>query len=354
MAIRVVLVGTGGWGRTWCKNTLPGGRAKGLVDIVGAVDMNPDNLKNAEEFMGLSPEQCFADLETALNTVKADACVISVRPENRLELCRIAFEHGCDVLCEKPFADTMEAAIEIKRLSEQYGCRVGVTMSHRFSRRMATFRREVNSGKYGPLMYLVCNFAGAEARTPLAGTGGRVTREEDAIFTEGAMHQIDYLRDLSGGECTTVYATAGRAPWSSICKFSMALVNMKFDSDTAVQYEFSYSNAASLYSWGHDILRAELRDATIVMTEEEVRIYPYEENKGSRTPTYYLADNEPGSAWGNSLLLEKFVKWVEGGEPMETNIQDNIRSFALVHAIIRACKTGKEVDVPAFMKEYGL
>ena len=88
MAIRVVLVGTGGWGRTWCKNTLPGGRAKGLVDIVGAVDMNPDNLKNAEEFMGLSPEQCFADLETALNTVKADACVISVRPENRLELCQ--------------------------------------------------------------------------------------------------------------------------------------------------------------------------------------------------------------------------------------------------------------------------
>ena len=81
MAIRVVLVGTGGWGRTWCKNTLPGGRAKGLVDIVGAVDMNPDNLKNAEEFMGLSPEQCFADLAQGCTCPKSfPICVCGNKP----------------------------------------------------------------------------------------------------------------------------------------------------------------------------------------------------------------------------------------------------------------------------------
>ena len=58
--------------------------------------------------------------------------------------------------------------------------------------------------------------------------------------------------------------------------------------------------------------------------------------------------------WSNNYLLEQFVNWINGGEPMETNINYNIRSMFLVFAAIKSSETGMPIDVDLLMKEYGL
>ena len=38
--------------------------------------------------------------------------------------------------------------------------------------------------------------------------------------------------------------------------------------------------------------------------------------------------------WSNTWLIEKFVRWLDGGEPMETNVEANLQSVALIFAAI--------------------
>ena len=53
--------------------------------------------------------------------------------------------------------------------------------------------------------------------------------------------------------------------------------------------------------------------------------------------------------WTNAWLIEKFVHWLEGGEPMETNVEDNLQSVALIFAAIESNQTGQPVKVQEFL-----
>jgi predicted dehydrogenase len=54
--------------------------------------------------------------------------------------------------------------------------------------------------------------------------------------------------------------------------------------------------------------------------------------------------------WANSWLIEKFVHWLKGGEPMETNVWDNLQSVALIFAAIESARTGQPVAVQQLLK----
>jgi predicted dehydrogenase len=50
-------------------------------------------------------------------------------------------------------------------------------------------------------------------------------------------------------------------------------------------------------------------------------------------------------------LIEKFVRWLDGGEPVETNVQDNLQSVALIFAAAESGRTGRPVEVQDFLAQ---
>jgi hypothetical protein len=44
-----------------------------------------------------------------------------------------------------------------------------------------------------------------------------------------------------------------------------------------------------------------------------------------------------------------FSRWLGGGEPMETNVEDNLQSVALIFAAIESSRTGMPVKVQEFL-----
>src|SRR6266540_928271 len=70
---------------------------------------------------------------------------------------------------------------------------------------------------------------------------------------------------------------------------------------------------------------------------------PGREGSGKRLPLLQ------GSRWGHLLLIEQFLDWLDGGDPMETNVQDNLRSVALTFAAVRSSRTGAPVEVAGFL-----
>jgi len=348
MPYKMIQVGTGGFGGWWCANFLPPNIKEGLIEVVAAVDINPQALNNAKEHLGLPDDKLYTDICKAFDENKADFCTIVVPPAFHEHVVDTALDHGMHILSEKPIADTLEASVRIAEKVKQAGKKMGVTMSHRFDQDKTTMRRELRSGEHGALDYLICRFTHDCRRFA---SWGKFRHEiPDALMVEGAVHHLDIMADFAGAKCDTIYAQTWNPIWGEFKGDSQGLVIMSFENGTRGFYEGAKTNAVTLNGWSNEYFRAECEKSTLILDHRKVIRYAYkpdrqwgEENVAEEIPLI----EQP--KWSNTWLIEKFVRWLDGGEPMETNVEDNLQSIALIFSAIESSHTGHPVKVQEFL-----
>lgn len=345
MAYKVILVGTGGQGRAWCQRFLPPNVADGLVEVVAGVDVNEAALVNAQEHLGLPPEKCYTDMARAFAENQADFCIIVTPPAYHEAVVDLALAHDMHILSEKPIADTLEGAVRIAEKVKRAGKKMGVTMSHRFDQDKTTLRQELRSGRNGAIDYLICRFTCNMRNFGDWGAHFRHTMK-DALMIEGSVHHLDILADLAGAKCDTLYAQTWNPSWGEYGGDSQGLVTMHFENGVRAFYEGAKTNAIGLNGWAQEYVRAECEQATLIMDRRRVERHPYE---GGRI---YKREGEgvevtplQQAKWMNTWLVEQFVQWLAGGPAMETNVEDNLQSMALIFAAIQSSQTGQPVKV---------
>ncbi|NLG52119.1 MAG: Gfo/Idh/MocA family oxidoreductase, partial [Chloroflexi bacterium] len=211
MAYKMIQVGTGGFGAWWCRHFLPPNIAEGLIEVVAAVDINPEALTNAQQGLGLRPDQCYTDLAKAFDENRADFCTVVVPPAFHEQVVDMALAHDMHILSEKPIADTLAGSLRIADKVQRAGKKMGVTMSHRFDQDKTTLREEIRSGRHGALDYLVCRFT-CDCRQ--FASWGKFRHEiPDALMVEGAVHHLDFIADMTGALCDTLYAQTWNPAW---------------------------------------------------------------------------------------------------------------------------------------------
>jgi len=346
----MIQVGTGGQGRAWCSRFLPPNIADGRIEVVAAVDMNPAAHSNAQEHLGLSPEQCYTDIRRAFAENPADFCTIVTPPAFHESVVDLALEHNLHILSEKPIADTMAGAVRIAAKVKAAGKKMGVTMSHRFDQDKTTLRNQLRSGRPGSLDYLVCRFTCNMRRFGDWGAAFRHTMH-DALMIEGAVHHLDILADLAGAKCATLYAQTWNPPWGEYGSGSQGQVMMTFENGVRATYEGAKTNAVGLNGWGQEYFRAECEHETLILDRRRVERFVYEpkvykrEGEGEEVPLL----EQP--KWMNTWLVAQFLDWLDGGPAMETNIEDNLQSVALIFAAIKSSETGQPVQVQEFLRQ---
>jgi predicted dehydrogenase len=346
----MIQVGCGGFGGAWCSTFLPPNVKDRLIHPVAAVDVNPDALRNAQEHLGLPQEKCYTNIERAFAENKADFCTIVVPPAHHESVVDIALAHDMHILSEKPIADTMAASCRIARKVEKAGKKMGVTMSHRFRQDITTLRSEVQSGKYGPLDYLVCRFT-CDCR--IYGSWGAFRHEiADTLMVEGSVHHLDLIADMAGGKCETIYATTWNPEWGEFRGDSQGLVVMRMANGTRATYEGAKTNAVQLNGWGGEYIRAECEKATLILDNQGITCHEWSAEHRPNRPDHGkpIAHLEQ-SKWANTWLIEKFCRWLDCHEPMETNVWDNLQSVALVFSAIESSRTGQPVRVQEFLAQ---
>jgi len=352
MTYKMIQVGTGGHGASWCSTFLPPNIKDGLIEVVAAVDINPEALGNAQKFLGLPHDKCYTDIRRAFGENEADFCTIVVPPASHEGVVDAALAHGMHILSEKPIADTLAASIRIANKVKRSRKKMGVTMSHRFDQDKTTLRKELRSDRHGPLDYLVCRFT-CDARK--FGAWGKFRHEiPDPLLIEGAVHHLDILADMANARCETVYAQTWNPRWGEFAGDSQALVMMLLENGSRSFYEGAKTNADGLNGWTQEYIRAECEKATLILNRRELEVFPYDssgqwadkrEGQGEKVPLL----QQP--KWANTWLVEKFVQWLDGGEMMETNVEDNLQSVAMVFASIESSRTGQSIRVQAFLSE---
>jgi predicted dehydrogenase len=162
------------------------------------------------------------------------------------------------------------------------------------------------------------------------------------------------LAALADAPCERVYAETWVPDGADYRGDCAGLVTLTFADGTRAQYEGSYANATTLNGWGHEQFRAECAEETVVLDNREVERLPRDPERAGESARREVGETvEPveRATWTNAWLIEQFCDWLDGGEPMATNVASSLQSMAIVFAAIESSRTGEAVDVQALLEQ---
>lgn len=345
---KFILVGAGGFGEFWEEIFIP--KMKDFAVPVAAVDVSEEVLKLPVKYGTVPAEKCYTDPRKAIEENLCDFLVLVIPPQVRMQYIDLAVEYGLDVVCEKPLADTMEHACEIYVKMRDAGLKVSVTVSHRMEQSKQSLNRILDSGKYGPINYLV----GRLTMTRKYDQGKKwFDKPIDQLIrgniSGGLIHELDTFRGLSRSNAKKVYAKMWKFNPSDNSAGPSAFALVEMENGVQCVLEHSHANATELNGWAHEFYRAECAYGTVVVDKEKLTAscdlgHPY--------PTYSEIPLAQQDFWDHALIVRDFCHWLDGGNEPETCIRDNMYCCALTFAAIESALTGREVDVPAFLDRY--
>lgn len=346
---RVIQVGTGGMGMAWTRHILPPFVADGRIEVVAAVDVNPDALVHAREGLNLADDRCYTDLAEAMADHEADVCTVVTPPAFHEAVVDAALEHGMDIFSEKPIADTLVASARVVKKVADAGRKMSVTMSHRFDQDKTTLREELATGRNGTLDYLVGRFTSANRK--LNSWGAFRHQMADPLMIEGAIHHLDILVDLAGARCSTVSALTWSPAWAEYKGDAEGMVLMEFENGVRALYEGAKATAVGLNGWGQEYVRAECENATVIMDRRRIQRFLPENVGADWVPAGEDVPLLERPRWGHGTLLEDFLAWLDGGPAAPTAVEENLHSTAVMFAAIESSRRGQSVDVAELLAE---
>jgi predicted dehydrogenase len=354
MPQKVIRVGVGSFGKRWCREFLRTNIDDGTIEVVAAVDIDPEALAYARGVLGLPAHACFADPRRAFATVKAEFRTVVVPPNFHEAIVDLAIEHGLDVLSEKPIADSMAGSVRVGGKIANAGRKMAVTMSHRFDADKTTLRQIVRSGKLGRVNNISCRYQSDMRQHMAWGALFRHTMA-DPMLIEGAIHHLDIVADLAGGHCDTLFASTWKPDWAEYAGDTDGVVTMVFDNGVRAVYEGSSSTAVGLNDWYQEYVRVDCEFGTAILNHREIEVFSrqdlprqkHREGNGQKVPLLTRPK------WINNWLIEQFVQWRAGGAQMETHVAANVQASALVFGAIESARNNALIKVQDYIASFG-
>ena len=195
---RIAIIGLGEAGYEIHLPALSG--MKGAI-MVGACAEDPAHRARAHQKFDVP---LFSDLDSMLADARPDALIIATPPDSHAALCLKAIEAGVDVICEKPFVETLAEADFVIDAATRAGRRVA--LNHEF-REMPIFRSIIEQA--GPTTGEPVFFAQAWQNVylpPGVESGWRREMQRRTLH-EAGVHLVDYLLALFGDKPQSVWAS---------------------------------------------------------------------------------------------------------------------------------------------------
>jgi predicted dehydrogenase len=246
-----------------------------------------------------------------------------------------ALQNGLSVLCEKPVAHTISAALSMAAAAEVSGRLLMVSQSRRYWRHLEALRRQI--GRLGRLGIVECSFFKA------AHFGGFREEMPYPLLADMAIHQFDLARDLIGSEPVWIRSESFNPAWSWYAGDAAAQVAAAFADGTRFGFVGSWCSAGVETSWNGS-WRISGADGTAVWD-------------GDHEPVAQTTDGEPIPAvpgTGPEELagsLAEFVTAVREGSMPASEVHRNVMSLTMVEGAIRSAQTGERAVLADLLDE---
>jgi predicted dehydrogenase len=313
------------------------------LKLVGLVDIDLGRAKDCAARFGYNDAIVGTLLNDVLVATKPNVVFDVVVPQARRDLVITAFEHGCDVLTEKPLAASMRDAEEILDAAKAHGRIHAVVQNRRYLANIRRIRRFLDSDTLGKATSIHCDFFLAPH------FGGFREQMDHVLLLDMAVHTFDAARYLVNAAPQSVFCVEWEPTTSWYKNGSSAAALFKLEGGIVFNYRGSWCADGLKTSWesswrivcergsltwdGFDDLRAERatsRREGIFDVAEPVEISPL----------------QPGDRIGGHLgVITDFVAAVRTRIPPETIGTDNIKSLAMVFGAIESARTGQSITI---------
>jgi predicted dehydrogenase len=331
--LRLIQCGVGGHGASW----VPVTSTSPDFDLVAIVDVVPEQLEKIGQETGLDSFRRFSSLEAALESVEADAVLTVTPPRVHLEHARVAFARGLHLITEKPFADTLENAREMLRLSEEAGRQISVSQNYRYQAPFQTLKRVFNDALVGQYGHGKLDFF-----IPGDFTGSFRETMEFPLLVDMAIHHFDMVRSLTGQNIARVTAHSFSPPWNWYQHDSGLIMLLELEDGTPFSYHGDWAAKGRATSWSGD-WRLQCADGALHWENGKVSV--------SRSDTWMKnevvepVEVAPVEFEGTRGTLHEFAESIRSGTPAPTSGQDNIHSLAAVFAAVKSAREKRTVEV---------
>jgi predicted dehydrogenase len=321
--IKIIQVGAGAMGRLWL-DVLAGSAD---VELVGLVDIDLSAAQLSAAGAGLPNVALARSLPELLDLVAADAVLNVTVPEAHAEVSITALLHGLAVLCEKPLADTLAAALSMIAAAEVGGRLLMVSQSRRYWRNLDALRGQI--AQLGRLGLVQCSFFKAPH------FGG--FREEMAypLLTDMAIHQFDLARDLIGSEPAAVYCESFNPSGSWYAGDAAANVAVDFADGTRFVFTGSWCSPGLETSWNGS-WRISAAGGTALWDGDYAPVAQTAD--GEQIPAE--PGTEPEQIAGS---LAEFVTALRTGAAPSGEAHSNVMSLAMVEGAIQSAQNRRRV-----------
>jgi predicted dehydrogenase len=194
---KVGLIGTGWWSekhlQAWSR--IPN------VEIAALCNRSREKLVNRAKQFSVPEDRLYSSLEEMLEKADIDIVDIVTGPETHLDFVRTAAAAGKHIMCQKPFAPSMEAAQEMVRAAEAAGVRLMVTENWRWLMPFQLIKKVLDEGTLGKIH--VVRYIHTDYYTPRMAPGVELPQPffrdmPKLLFYEMGVHWYDTWRFLFG------------------------------------------------------------------------------------------------------------------------------------------------------------
>lgn len=185
--LRTAIVGLGRIG--WQYHLPAISRNKGF-ELIAVVDPLQERLREAEHRFAI---RTFGDLEHLFEAVEVELLVVASPTEFHAGHTLRGFEHGCDVLCEKPLARTMAEANAMIDAMEKAGRKLMVYQPHRTGSDILALQDILRRDLIGSVYMIKKAWSGFDRRTDWQA----FRKHGGGMLNNYGAHMIDQLLYLS-------------------------------------------------------------------------------------------------------------------------------------------------------------
>jgi predicted dehydrogenase len=327
---RAIQVGCGAMGAGWAK-ALSKSPLRERVELVALVDVERTAAEKLREAHGHTNAIVATDLGAALKEVQADIVFDVAVPSARKDLVVTAFEHGCDVLTEKPMAASMSDAIAILDASRKHGRLHAVTQNRRFKTSIRRIRQFLASGAIGEISAMHCDFfIGAHF-------GGFRDVMEHVLLLDMAIHTFDAARFMSGKDALAVYCQETNPKGSWYAHGAAANAIFEMSDGVTLNYRGSWAAEGANTSWEAAWRIIGSKGTLLWDGEDGISANVVDGDEGFFRPLrpVPIPDWQDTSVTNEHVsAIEDFLNALDGRGTPECVGADNIKSLAMVFGAI--------------------
>lgn len=342
---KVGLIGTGYWSEkhlnAWAR--IPN------VEITALCNRSKPKLFEKGKKYDVPEERLYTNLVEMLQSADIDIVDIVTSPETHLEFVRKAANAGKHIMCQKPFARTLEEAEEMVRIAKEAGVRLMVTENWRWLQPFQLIKEVLEDGRLGNIQ--IARYVHSDYYTPRMALEKEIPQPffrdmPNLLFYEMGAHWFDTWRFLFGNP-NRLYAETQ--------KISSYIVGE--DTGTVLLgYADFYGMMDMSWATRRD-LSGPVTDPVLPNHQEQLII----EGNLATLKLYTNGDITIIDSQGNEQILKKnteldhdeshyrlqshFIECLDSGELFQTSGEDNLKTLSLIFATYESSNGQKVIQL---------